>query len=337
MKKFLAILLAAMMLLGMTCAFADDPAAGGDDTDQIVNVASITKKYNGALPVGDTLTFTIECVEATGEIPATPYVTLGTVGDTVDGVTTCTYTVVDSDDLTNSITLNITPLTKNGAYTYKITETTTGNDNVTKVEGKDVVYLKVYKLQDNSEGCTVVTAPGAAKGSAKNDSFENTYAVGEVEVKKTIDGNAANYSDKFPATITLKASEPLNMKLQWNGDDTSYTYVTGSAYEYVIEVQLGGEQVNTNTLTGVPAGVTVTLAEDEEYAEKLGYKAAYGTSTGVVKANETLKLDVTNAKNTEIPTGVYVDYIPYVVLLAVAVLGLVAFVVKRRMAANNDD
>lgn len=337
MKKFLAILLAAMLLLGMTCAFADDPAAGGDDTDQIVNVASITKKYTGALPVGDTLTFTVECVDATGEIPATPYVTLGTVGDTVDGVTTCTYKVVDSNDLTNSITLNITPLTKNGAYTYKITETTTDNDNVTKVEGKDVVYLKVYKLQDGSEGCTVVTAPGAAKDDKKNEGFENAYAVGEVSVTKTIDGNAANYSDKFPATITLTSAKPLeNMSLKWNDTAVNYTYVAESAYKYAIAVELGGEKVTTNTLTGVPVGVTVTLVEDATQLN--GYTAGDVTNNGgTVMADSTLALSVTNTKNTDIPTGVYVDYIPYVVLLAVAVLGLVAFVVKRRMAANNDD
>lgn len=332
MKKFLAILLAAMLLLGMTCAFADDPAAG---ENTITNVTTIKKVYTGALPVGDILTFEVEYVKGTVAQPADPLVTIGTAGATVEGKTTCTYTVVSSNDLTNDIPLDITVPDVNGVFTYKITETSTGNTNVTKV--KDVIYLEVYKLTDGKSGCTVVTAPDAPAGSEKNDQFENAHAVGEVSVKKTIDGNAANYSDTFPATITLTSDKKLdNMKLQWNGEDVNYTLVDGTTYEYAVAVTLGGAQESTKKLTGVPVGVTVTLAEDS--TQMNGYKAsAVNGNEGVVNAEAALELAVTNTKNAEIPTGVYVDYIPYVVLLAVAVLGLVAFVVKRRMAANNDD
>ncbi|MBQ8200169.1 MAG: hypothetical protein IJZ74_00200 [Clostridia bacterium] len=325
MKKFLAILLSIMMLLGMTAAMAEE---GGEEQTPVQTTA-IEKVYTGMLPVGDTLTFTIECVETVGVASDTPYVTLGAA--TENG--TYEYTVTESDDLTNSIALNVTYPETYGTYTYKITETSTGNTNVTAV--KDTVYLQVYNLKDSGKGCTVVGAPDATD-TTKNDTFENAYAVGSVEVTKKITGNAANYTDTFPATITLTSDKPLTgAALQWDGADITYTLVPDSTYKYSIAVTLGGAEESTKTLTGVPVGVTVEIAEDE--ASLNGYTANVTGNGAAVAADAAAKLEVTNEKSTDIPTGVYMDYIPYVLLLAVAVAGLAGFVVKRRLASRDED
>lgn len=335
MKKFLAMLMAIMMLLTVTAAFAEDATAQG----------KFTKKFVGALPVDETLSFTAtfvkELVSGSTEAPDTALITIADlpVDTDADGVLDVPFTV--------------TQPTAYGSYVYKITENKGNNENITYDEGAIFVMVN-YLVKDGvaTLETTLCSDPNGAAPAAedtnndtKNDQFVNTYTTDSFTVSKSIKGNAANKADKFVVEVSFTAAanlENLNMTYISNAEGATETAVGIVKLEAnkatTKQITIGDNEIIT--FSNVPKGVTVKINElKQSDKENLNsYTPSYTNQEITIDGAEGVQaMSITNTKDIQIPTGVYVDYIPYVVLLAVAVLGLVAFVVKRRMAANNDD
>lgn len=342
MKKFLAMLMAIMMLLSMTAAFAEEATA---QTAQ----GKFTKKFVGALPVDETLTFTAEFVkELVSGSTTAPDPALITIAPL--NVDTDTDSVLD-------VTYSVSKPAEYGSYVYKIKETKGENKNITYDEGEIYVVVNylveegVEKLttalcsEPKNEDDAATTAEDTEGNDGKNDQFVNTYTTDSFTVTKTISGNAANKDDKFVVQVSFTAVanlENLDMKYLSNAEGATEQSVgidkLVKGAPATMQITIGHNE--TITFTNVPYGVTVEIAEQKQ-SDKEGmnnYTASYTNQKITIDATNTVRdMKINNDKSILIPTGVYVDYIPYVVLLAVAVLGLVAFVVKRRMAANNDD
>lgn len=69
------------------------------------------------------------------------------------------------------------------------------------------------------------------------------------------------------------------------------------------------------------------MAEDSYEAED--YKTSYNKQDGTIGAASDA-VTITNTKGTTVDTGIALDSLPYVLLIAVAVVGVVAFTAKRR-------
>ena len=90
----------------------------------------------------------------------------------------------------------------------------------------------------------------------------------------------------------------------------------------------------------VPVGVQVSVKETNQVgkADLNFYQATYqGNDITIPEDGSSQTITITNTKETSIPTGIELDSIPYIVMLAVAVLGAVGFIVKRRLAAIADE
>ncbi|MBQ8556026.1 MAG: hypothetical protein IJ438_09175 [Clostridia bacterium] len=346
MKKFLALLLAAMMLMSAVgVAMAD-----GEDTSTVTydKAATIEKIYTGALPVGDALSFEVEFVKemATGST------------DDPDLLSFPDHTVTATEDgsLTNKLTLNyrVPEDLAPGGYVYKLTEVSekksdnTANTNVT-LDDK-VVYVMISKLNDGTSSIAVCGKPTEESGvqtaaddltdETKKDDFTNTYKTGAVDITKEFKGNAAVVTDTFKATVTFTTKENLD---NFTVTVTPPGKTTGT--ESKLSIDDAGKAVldvtiekGTLNITGIPYGVTVNVKESSQSGFEDNMNGYTDTYTADVTVSETKQtITVTNTKDAVIPTGVYMDYIPYIVILAVAVIGLVAFVAKRRMSADRDD
>lgn len=415
MKKFLALLMAALMLFSMTAAFAENEPTGDNGTgtpvvdgttpedgtnsetttpqtffplasDATVS-GSFTKEFINLLPVGDQLTFKAEFF-------ASKYSATAPASALID--TTITHIVTDAANLVNTINFTAKKPAAYGSYVYKITETsenvpttkedgsteyTTTNENVelddealyivvmyylaeeevpatdtTKAYTKYTEKLEVSLISEPEQPVQSTGLDGEARvddadqtegNKGKNDQFENTYKTSDIEITKVITGNAADHTDNFNATLTLTSTNPFSVKnIKWNDEAITLskndTYADG--YQYTATVEIGGAASSTYKLTGVPLGVYVDIEENSGADNMQGYSATYKVGTtdladgGVAVTDDTSdNITITNQKDVDIPTGVVMDYIPYVILLVVAVAGLAGFVLKRRMAADNDD
>ena len=349
MKKFLALLLSVLMLLTVTASFAEDAVAPS------TTEARFTKKYTGAIPVGDTLTFKTQFVvnqttnstvaPETAVLPAT--ITLNVTEEDKGGVFDVPFTVTAPDEY--------------GTYIYKITEDTTNANSYVKYDTEALYIGVLYTASELT--VTLINEPKAAAPAdfdvedraadvepeenpdGKKDQFVNEYKMGAFSVNKKIAGNAANLNDKFVGEVSFTSEKALdNLAMTWTSSTNTGVVNACPVTELkaneaaTMQITIGHEE--TISFQNVPQGVTVKIEEKQQDGKGEGnlnfYTPAY-TNQEITVGETAQEMKIVNTKTTEIPTGVQLDSIPYIVLLAVAVLGVVGFVVKRRMAAADEE
>lgn len=336
MKKILSIMLALVLMLSMaTVAFAtendEDPTtpSGTTETDYTKYLdkdPSVPKKYvisHGTAPA-ETFIFKFEGVSykngdgvevADADIPAIGNVTIAyeeAVSATLskDGIAS-----IDVEDY------------ELGVYTYKVTEVAP----TTKTAGVDYsteeLYLVLTILRDETSGKHYVAAMHYenAAGKDKSTGFTNTYDSGSLTVSKKIQGNMANMDKKFTFTITLTPQDGTEIKSEitstseggkWSDDKLTYT------------VELGHDE--SVTLSNIPAGTTYTVTENaENYTSDNG---VFGDKNKTIAGGDTDTVTFTNTLTSAIDTGVVLDSLPYILMLAVVGVGMVLFFSKKRRA-----
>ena len=99
------------------------------------------------------------------------------------------------------------------------------------------------------------------------------------------------------------------------------------------EVTIALKHNETVTFTNIPYDVTYEVVEADYTSEANGkYDAAKYDFTDTAKKidSATDTVTITNNKGTTVDTGVVLDSLPYILLIAVAVVGVVAFTAKKR-------
>lgn len=340
MKKLFATLLALAMVLSMSvCAFAkENTDASFTKTYKITNADTSNPKETF------TFTFTADKVTdsnknlTTAKMPAIP---ASTVMFDEGAATT------EGLEKTVSVALANIEWPGVGVYYYTVNETAGKTAGVTyddrtaylKVtvaydEGTDTYYTAFATLNladDNSDGITDVKTAG----------FTNVYTAGKLEVKKTVSGNMGDKSAYFDVTITLTGENGKTYADSYAVDGGSHadnpeTIKINEATTFKLK---DGETI---TIDNLPYGVTYTVCEADYTSETNGaYDAAKYSLNGAEAtinpvSDEELdtaseKVEITNNKGTTVDTGISLDSMPYILMLAVAVIGCVALVGKKRV------
>jgi pilin isopeptide linkage protein len=230
-----------------------------------------------------------------------------------------------------------------GVYTYSFSEV---NGNVRGVSYKsETMYVKVTVTNAAAggyEATYAVYTDGEPGKSTKNNSFTNTYSAGSLTVTKDVEGKLGDKNKAFTICVTLTNAKKDGLTVK---SDITITLPDGSTqtlaasdwntpYYTVVDFDLkDGESV---TLSNIPYGVVYQVDELDYSSE--GYTTTYeGENTATVRgmvrgtldsASESAK--VINTKDPEIDTGISLDSLPYVMMLAIAGAGLVVFLAKKR-------
>ena len=326
MKKLISLALALMLVLSLsTVAFA----AEQDLTSYLDKAPVVPKTYtinNGTAPA-ETFTYKFEgqsYVNGDGEtvadatIPAIADVTISF--DAISATTSKSVTAtIDAGDY------------ELGVYTYKVTEVA-GNTAGVTYSGEDL-YLVLTILRDETNGQHYVAAMHYqnASGTDKSTGFTNSYDAGSLSVTKEIKGNMADMTKKFAFTIvfTAPANEVVKSAITVTKPDQTTETITFAegANTYTYTINLGdGETVK---FTNIPEGVTYAVSEDEENYES--DDGVFSDTTKTIAANDEDTVTFTNTLTNEVDTGITMDSMPYVLLLAVAAVGLVVMFTKKRM------
>lgn len=335
MKKLFALLLTLALVLsfGIT-AMAAEPVM----TSKATTYEALIKTYNvvggndATLYPAETLSFT-----------STP---------AVSNPDPTNLTVNDLEVTGNTkqkLVINVPAYSKVGVYHYTITENAGNTQGVTyTTDAVNVSVLVEYDYTDeDGDGyglkatIGVTNAAGEGEGELKHDTFTNTYSLGSLTVSKEVAGNLASQTQEFSIDVTFTSDKPVLSTIIC-GDGQTITSanwtLAESVYTAKVTVKLAhGDYV---TISDIPAGVTYTVVEQAKHEAadpngsnpETGYTVTYADekSVGTITADTVDTVKVVNTKGTTVNTGVVLDSLPYILLIAVAVVAVVLFTVRKR-------
>ena len=330
MKKLLSIMLALVLVLSMsTVAFAAEGDATTTEYEDMSTV-TLTKEYKltNAGTTSPAETFSFSALTCTG-------VENGGVGVTaqnapVPTIGSATFEAGAAGDATKgtqTITISLPTYSAVGIYTYTFTETDGATAGVTY--RSSAITLKVTVIEQNGK-VRVAAVHTEEAGAAKSGTFDNTYSAGSLEVKKNVTGNMGDHEKEFTVKVTFTAPTGDTVREAITYVDGTETKTIAANWADSKEVEITLKHDETVTFTNIPYGVTYVVAENDYTTD--GYDAAQydNNKTGTIGA-ASVSTTITNNKGASVDTGIVMDSMPYVLLLAVAFVGLFVFFSKKRM------
>lgn len=330
MKKLFAMLLAVVMIFSLaTVSFASEDVETPvyEDMETVTVTKTYTATNEGTVSPAETFSFTaLTCVSVT---------------DAAEGVTAAnapvpTIATVDfaagEATATKDITITLPEYTSVGIYTYTFSEVVGNTAGVTYHD--DEITLKVTVIQ-GADGKIRVAAVHTESDGQKSDDFENVYSAGTLAVSKTVTGNLGDQTKDFIVKVTFTAPEGKVVKeaISYVVDGETLTIAPEAWENGVASVDIALKHGETITFTNIPYGVAYTVVENDYTVD--GYDAAKYAISDEAKVIDSPAdtVAITNNKTTDVDTGVVMDSIPYVLILAVTAFGIVAIMSKKRYEA----
>lgn len=336
-KLGLTIAMVLAMAIGTTAtAFADTAAATVNS-----EATAISKTYTAAeagLLTENSFDYELAYVNSTavgtnapaekptGDLPKTVNVTVTKASDDATEATGS----IDYVALFEGISFSAP-----GYYNFTLKETSSGNPNI--AYDPTIYNIQVQVVWDDvAQGTLKVagitaTVQGAEKKS-DNAAFNNTpAATGFLTVTKTVAGNAANTDDEFEFTVTLSGVEG-KYTATINGNPAKVAEKGNNVYTL--------KHGQILTISNLPVGATYTVKEQEDLG---GYDSVVDntidgdTTDGVVDGTIASGANATTFENTKVVnviTGVFMDVLPYALIVVVAAAACFFFMTRRR---NRED
>lgn len=235
---------------------------------------------------------------------------------------------------------------KNYKADSTVTKTTKKVIGSTKVEN-GVTYVLTGWYAENGDGGAkgglildndwsyTPTEPQLADGTV-NFYAEYVPMYSQVTVSKTVTGALGDKAKEFSFTlnVTDSAENAITGGIKAKKGSNEETPNIGNGYQFTLK---DGENI---VFTNVPTGATVTVTENDYTGTNGGYTTSYvvdnGQSTGGLKAklenidsnNHTIAF--TNSKDVIPDTGITLNSMPYLLVLAGVLVGGMAWMRRRK-------
>ena len=209
-----------------------------------------------------------------------------------------------------------------GVYKYAITQTAGGAQGASYDSG--TIGIEVLVTFDADNRPAVTQAGLTMAGGAKKDKFENAYAAGSLTVTHSITGNTGDKARLFPVTVTLHADKNVLTDIPYvvNGTD-SQTIAKGWTGDKTVTVSL--KDNNSIAFSEIPDGVTYSVT-----AVKDTYEQTIENEEGTIAGEAAASVKITHDSSMNLNTGVSLDILPYVIVLALVVCCLFLLAFRRR-------
>lgn len=279
--------------------------------------ADKAKDYNFTITLSNVnnVVYTGVVVDSTGTTVT------GASNVTITGTTAATFILKDGQSL------KIEHLPNGASYTVKETKPSADpshNGSVTvKYDNANAVY------DENGTSTNGATGSITTDATATSTIANNFAYTGDLVVKKVVTGNLGDEGKWFTFTVTGITN---NTDIATN-DKVRHGSLTEDG-NYTFEMQHNGQI----TFKDLPYGTSYTVTElSDGYNSSKTVEQYFVGDTEDSNAKEDGKMDhakevvtFTNKNEQEIPTGVALDTLPYVLVLALAGAGLVLMIARKR-------
>lgn len=304
-------------------ANAAAPKVPSGSNQALTKVPSITKEVSGGYFGGGTFKYKIESATApayTGYTPRTSANPL--IGLTDNQIEIEAGQTTGSEQIT--VNQDAVDQAQPGVYRYQIKEEASGIAGMT--DDTRTFDVDVFVTSENGKGRKIAYYIVSVDGQKSELKFTNTLSLKDLTVSKVVTGNQADLSDEFDFSFTVTpASGSTNTSVRYNYDGKENQAVTTGQ-----EVKLEGVGNGDNfVITGLAEGDSVTITETD--TQNRGYTTTYkvdnetaqdGTTAKVTGKNS--KVEFTNTRSADIPTGLIENIAPFVIAIAAA--GFILFI-----------
>ena len=344
MKKLISIVLALMLVFSL----ATVAMAATTDTSTVTMQLQYDATNSGTTSPAETITFTVTKGEIKENGAATWPADVKTTDDggvTVDDLPLSTGA---ADGTKYPVTINLPAYTAVGIYTYTIRQNGTDKAGVSYFGGDITLVVTVIEQEGEIRVAGVHTESPVSPSygqdaNKKSDTFVNTYSAGSLSVKKTVTGNLGDKDKYFAITVSLTETTSDNYGTDYTGNTitvgrTSYSVTeNGQTITNPTSISVGTPATfylknnETLTLSNIPYGTeyAVTEVDLNDYTETIT-GGDNNNGTGVVDSESETLVNVVNNKERPVDTGITLDSLPFVLILAVCAGAAVLFVIKRR-------
>lgn len=159
------------------------------------------------------------------------------------------------------------------------------------------------------------------------------YPLPGLTVSKTVNGNMGDRNREFDFTVQAQNSKGQSVSV-----DGTYEGIL------VQDGQFKLKHGQSLVIPELPYGVTCTVTES--IPEEEGYTTTVKVDGGEEKSSKTVTvenmdtaavIDFTNTKTLNVPTGIFTDNLPYLMMLAMAAIGLTGFGRSRKRVKKSRD
>lgn len=264
-----------------------------------------------------------------------------------------------------------------GIYRYAVTEVDRTQPGVTYNTDNKTYYVDLYIVNNNGtlECQSVITQEtnksytstldGTTQvvGKVARIDFRNEFTTYHVEAEKVLTGNQRVDTDTFKFAVNLSnmkenrtitvtvvgsdgQTEISSTSINVTGFESSSSFGSGSA----TNIEVGKDQ--TVEVHGLYTGEKCQIVEQVD-SDSRGYKTKVSDGTtvgsfgeadagGQTDVHEVSNMDkddyvFTNDKSGNVPTGIFVNYMPFWIMAAVALVLLLALLITRRHRSKLDE
>lgn len=338
LKLFMAAMVAAITFVGMGgVSAAAQSVAGSTATPHEFTITreinNVTNKVTNTF--GYTITADASNPATVENAPTTASVAFSNVTPDGSNKATAEGTV----DFSSAV------FTKNGDYVWTITETSTGDDANYPVDSTHTYKIKASVRNATEGGSPLSTDEGKkvtffrlkSDGTKMNNTDPMLYTseaqFKHIEIKKEVTGAMADVDQYFTVAVTVAGNPGDEYTISGqtaSGAPTTCTVATG-ATSCTANIQL---KHNETAIIGAANGVDqIPLGAAYSYSESTPreYTATNGSAESTISDTQSSNNHkIVNNYEGATVTGVFLRILPYIVIVAIAVAGVIYLVVRNK-------
>ena len=246
------------------------------------------------------------------------------------------------------IAIDVPKYTKVGRYNYQVQELSGNTQGVEYAAEPLNVQILAQWNEDHSAIVTTMSFT-TASGEKKVDTFLNHYDLGELDIEKEVTGNLGDYDKEFLVDVTFTAEEGKTVRsdISYEMDGNFYTIPASAMADGTETVTVSLKHDETVSFDHLPVGIYYQVTEQDYTAggtnSENGYDAPVyevdddegqitdqGVQGRITADNDDVDVDIINNKGTVVETGVFLDSVPYLILMGIVAVSGVLLLKKRR-------